>query len=116
MEIKTNKNIFKTIEIPHLEFTVHFMDLKYLKGEDRKGSGFTCISGEQEATVFLENIEKTVKSLDHMPYVAHELMHVIQIICETYNMTIEHEQEHTAYLMYYLMDCLTIKSTKKVWK
>lgn len=107
--MKTNKNIFKTVEIPHLEFTVHFMDLKYLKGEEIKGSGFTCISGEYEVTVFLENIKKTVESLDLMPYVAHELMHVIQIICEKYNMKIELEQEHTAYLMFYLMDSLTRK-------
>jgi len=103
---KKVNNKYKTVEIPHLRFEVHFMDIKWLRGVDIKGAGFTCISGEDEATVFLEDIENTVKNIALMPFLAHEIMHVIQILCDRFSMKIEQEQEHTAYLMHYLMDKL----------
>jgi hypothetical protein len=95
--------IYKSLDIPHLRFTVRFMDMKYLKGIEVQGSGYTCISGENEATIFIENIEQTVTDLKLTPWLAHEIVHVLQIICTKYNMRFENEQEHMAYLMHYLL-------------
>lgn len=99
-------DIYKTVQIPHLRYKVQFMDMSKLKGVDIKGSGFTCISGEDTTTVFIENIGESVKKISCMPTIAHEIMHVIQILCEKFGMDVESEQEHTAYLTHYLFESL----------
>ena len=95
---------YKIIPIPHLRYKVVIDDLSVLQGEKIKGSAFTCISGEYEATILIKDIEETLKHKENYILVAHEVMHVIQILCETFNMKIEEEQEHTAYLLVYLID------------
>lgn len=102
-------DFYKKIEIPHLRFNVYFMDLSKLQGVPKLGAGYTCIFEDNSATVFLQDIEKNVKRIEFTPYIAHEIMHVIQIICEKFSMRVEIEQEHTAYIMHYLMDKLINK-------
>ena len=104
----------KEIKIPHLKFTVKVMDLSLLNMQNEmsvpvsiKGSGFTVVSGDCEATIFLEDLENTIKDSSRFSTIAHECMHVIQIICEKFSMKIENEQEHTAYIMNYLLDEIT---------
>lgn len=99
-------NFYKKVYLPHIRYTVIFADMKYLVNEEIKGSGFTTKTGEYECMVFLEDIEKTVKDISLMPYIAHELTHVIQFICIDMNMQIQEEQEHTAYIMHYLFEQL----------
>lgn len=112
--MKENKlKIFKTIFIPHLRYTINFMDMKYLIEKDEHdrqiapiGPAYTVISGEFEITVFIENIEKSVKEINNMPMVAHELVHVLQIICEHFGWKFENEIEHCALLMNFMMEKL----------
>lgn len=99
MDIKA----FKTIEIPHLGFTVYVKDLSELEGVEKKGSGFTAQFGEDNAVIFLEDVKKNVKNIAYFPTIAHEVMHVIQMLCEKYQMKAENEMEHLAYLMHYIL-------------
>lgn len=83
------------------------MDFKYLKGlPDLGGGAYTCKSGELESTVFIKDIKNMVKKPENFPLIAHEVMHVIQQICEKFGMTVETEQEHTAYMMSYILNQL----------
>ena len=93
---------FKTVEIPHLRHTVKFMDLSQLQGVEIKGSGCTAIEDENTTLVFFEDIENTVTDINLAPWVAHELVHVLQILCEKISANFTNEQEHMAYLMHYL--------------
>ncbi len=102
--MKKKPEIYKSVKIPHLRYTVNFMDMSKLKGVEKKGSGYTCVSGENEVAVFFEDIEDMIKVPRNAVILAHEIMHVIQIICDDFGMEIQTEQEHTAYLMTYLLD------------
>ena len=95
--------IYKTVEIPHLRHTVKFLDLSVLQGVEIKGSAYTAVEDNDTTLVFIEDIEKNVKNIDAIPHIAHELVHVLQILCEKMSTNIEHEKEHTAYLMHYLL-------------
>lgn len=106
MKINKKTNVFRTVKLNHLGYTINFMDMKYLKGVPILGDGYTCISGENETTVFLKDIEKTVKILDRMPFIGHEIIHAIQNICERYSMDFTKEQEHTAYIMFHCLEKL----------
>ena len=103
---------FKTIELPHLRYKVHFMDISklVLQGGEKLGGGYTAESGDMECTIFLDDIANTVKRIENMPIIAHEIMHAIQIICEKYHMRVETEQEHTAYIFHYIMEQLISKN------
>ena len=101
----------KEIKIPHLKYTVNVYDLSKLGMQnemgvpmDIKGSGYTCVSGEYECSIFIEDLENSVKMIERIPTIAHECMHAIQIMCEKFGMKVENEQEHTAYLMHYLLE------------
>ena len=98
-EIKAYKKIF----IPHLKYTVYVKDLSELKGVEIKGSGYTCVFEDFSACIFLEDV-KNVCWKENIPIIAHEAMHVIQIICEKFGMKVENEQEHTAFLLMFLIE------------
>lgn len=104
---------YKKVHIPHVRFTVYFIDLSKLQGVPRLGAGYTCVfentyheDGKTTVCIFLQDIKENVKKIEFMPYVAHEIMHALQILCENTGMQIEQEKEHTAYLMHYLMEAL----------
>ena len=97
-------DIYKTVNIPHLYFTVKFMDLEYLRGVEIQGVAYTAMDEKDGATIFIQDIEKSIKNPVFFPILAHEIMHVIQILCDRTSMKVETEQEHTAYLMTYLLN------------
>ncbi len=101
----------KEILIPHLKYKVKVYDLSKLSMQnemsvpmDIKGSGYTAVSGEYECSIFIEDLEESKKVIDRIPTIAHECMHAVQIICEKFGMRVENEQEHTAYLLHYLLE------------
>ena len=111
--MKSKMDTYKTIKIPHLRFSVHFFDMSKLQGVEKKGSGYTCILEDGSATVFIEDIEKSIKKMECVPIITHEIIHVIQIICEKYNMKIENEVEHMAYIVHYLLEELLTPNLNK---
>lgn len=94
---------FKIIEIPHIRHTVKFYDMSQLVGLEIKGSGYTAVQDENTTIVFFEDIQNTVRDIKLSAWIAHELVHVLQIICEKISARFENEQEHMAYIMHYLM-------------
>lgn len=94
----------KIIKIPHLKYEVWVKDMSKLKGVEKKGSGFTCVVNENTACIFIENLKESSIMLERIPHIAHEVTHVLQIICEKFGMKMENEQEHTAYLMSYILE------------
>lgn len=100
---KSKFKTYKSVPIPHLAFEVHFMDMSQLQGIEKRGAGYTCQFEENSACVFIKDIEKSAKEIAYAPYFAHEIVHVLQILCEKRAMRIEDEVEHIAYLMHYLM-------------
>ena len=108
---KNEINYYKKVELPHVRFTVYFMDLSNLMGVPQLGAGYTCVledtfkkDGRTNVCIFLQDIEENVKNIEFVPYIAHEIMHALQILCENLGMQIEEEKEHTAYLMHYLLE------------
>lgn len=99
----------KRVKLDYLRVEIFFYDLSKLKGIEIKGSGFTTIQSEDEMAnleigVFLSDIENL--TLAHMPMVMHEIVHILQIICEKRSMQFENEVEHTAYIAHYLLEQL----------
>lgn len=110
-EKKSEIDCYKKVEIPHVRFTVYFMDLSQLQGVPKLGAGYTCVfedtfhqDGRTNVCIFLQDIEDNLKNIEFVPYVAHEIIHALQILCENLGMRIEEEKEHTAYLMHYLLE------------
>lgn len=102
---------YRKVEIPHVRFTVYFLDLSKLQGVPHLGAGYTCVfentysqNGETKVCIFLQDIKKNTKRIQFAPYIAHEIMHALQILCENTGMQIHEEKEHTAYLMHYLLE------------
>lgn len=101
-----DKYIYKKVEFPHLGYEVIFKDMKYLKGIDIKGGGYTMPLGDHTCYVFIEDIEKTVKRPNILPFLSHELVHVLQFICEARAMKFTEEKEHMAYMMSHMLNQL----------
>ncbi len=93
---------FKQINLPHLNITINFMDMSQLRGTDIMGFGMTC-EMDDDIVIFIQDIEKSVTELDKMPYIAHEVVHALQIICNRIQAKAENEQEHLAYIMSYVL-------------
>lgn len=110
--IKNNQTDFawKTkIELPHLRATVGFADLTKLKGVPEQGSAYTTLISESPDKdiligVFIKDINKSIKIIGRFPMIAHEVVHVLQILCEHRMMTAEKESEHLAYITSYLLE------------
>ena len=96
------------IEIPHLHATITVQDMKYLKGVEIKGGGFTCKGEEKERHnnyhIFFMDFEEMKKIPQNFPMIAHECLHAIQYIAEDYGIELSEEKEHGAYLLNYLLE------------
>lgn len=117
---KSEPNFYKKVVIPHVRFTVYFLDLSELHGVPMIGSGYTTVfndtfkeDGRTEVCIFLQDIKKNARNLQYMPYAAHEIMHAIQILCANTGMEVHNELEHTAYIMHYLLEQLIEEETTK---
>jgi hypothetical protein len=110
---------FRSVSLPHLRAEVHFMDLSKLKGIPIMGSAYTCIMGGEkedmslDICIFYEQIEKSIKRIECMPMICHEIIHALQILCEQRIMVIEEEKEHLAYITSYLLENLLLPIPNK---
>ena len=102
---------FRTICLPHLDYTVYVKDLSELKLINESGveeqiatGGYTTKIDHSSCAIFFEDIKNSSKNIVAIPYLAHEVMHVIQLLCERSQMKVEEEKEHTAYLMHYILN------------
>lgn len=98
---------FKEVEFAHLRVKVKFCDLSKLKGVPIQGSGYTTLLSHDELAnlevgVFIQDIETSVKSLECMPTLFHEITHAVQYICEQRGIDMELEKESVAYMVHYL--------------
>ena len=113
---KLDFDYYKMVELPHIRTTVYFADMSKLQGVPITGAGF-CVEtgmtfaedGRTEICIFLQDIEVNVKNISFMPYLAHEIMHAIQIMCQNLQMKVDTEIEHSAYIMHYLLESIIEK-------
>jgi len=113
---KRKFDYYKMVELPHIRTTVYFADMSKLKGVSITGAGcciesgntFT-VDGKTEICIFLQDIKANVKEISFTPYLAHEIMHAIQIMCRNLQMEVPEEVEHTAYIMHYLLESILEK-------
>lgn len=96
------------IKIPHLHATVTVQDMKFLKGVEIKGGGFTCKGQDEERHtnyhIFFMDFEEMKKIPQNFPMIAHECLHAVQYIAEDYGIELSEEKEHGAYLLTYLLE------------
>jgi hypothetical protein len=86
------------IKIPHLGYTVHVKDIAKTPYGD--AVSYVLRIDNKSCEVYLK---KNLKRID-TPVVAHELVHVLQLICEPMNIDFDLEKEHMGYLMQYMMN------------
>ncbi len=106
--MKKNDIHVKEVSFPHIRAKVQFFDLAKLQGIEVKGAGYTCIMSKDEFAnitvgVFIEKIEETIKDVEKMPYVFHEIVHALQYICEGLGIDMAAEKESVAYMAHYLL-------------
>jgi len=88
------KVVFGKIYIPHLNYTVHVKPINMARTPARIHT----------ALAYVERIDNRLCEV-HMPRndlpssVAHELIHVLQYICEARHIDFVQEQEHMSYFM-----------------
>lgn len=88
--------VYSTVYIPHLNYTVHFKPFTKAPASIRTAHAFIQRDDRDNSSLFLaRNVEPST--------VAHELVHVLQYICEDRYMVFTDEREHMCYLMQYLM-------------
>lgn len=102
---KKNKE-YKRVNLPHIGYTVIFQDLKYLRGVPVKGGAYTVTTDSHTSYVFIQDIEKSVKQPFIFPTIAHEIVHVLQNICEARIIEFTSDKEHMAYIAHYLLNTL----------
>lgn len=86
----------KTVQVPHLGYTVRFRPFKKPPPRLEKAKAWVKRDDRHSCTVYSPN-GCTPSAL------AHELVHVLYFICQDRYMSFEEEFEHMAYLMQYLM-------------
>lgn len=90
------------ITIEHLGYTVLVKPRSKFKGFDYYVA-VTQKNSPNQSTVY---IDLPVKPKQYAT-LAHELVHVLQYICESRGIEFTQEQENTAYLMQYLLNEVT---------
>lgn len=93
--------------IPHLDYTVRLLDTSKAKGEARhflkQVYGVTWKKDLSESVIYLP------LPLKHGDWatLGHEIVHVLQNICQSKGIQFENETEHTAYLFQYIFNTFT---------
>ena len=104
---KTKFEPYKTFEFPYMGVRVEFADMSQMHGLEIKGEGYTCIfdmdDGWLTVGVFVADIAQKATP-KYAPLFAHEMVHVLQAICEARHMKFENEIEHMAYIMSYILE------------
>lgn len=84
------------ISIPHLNYTVKVRPFKKPPGSIAEASAWIDRVDKFHCVMYLRKGAKP-------PTVAHELVHVLQHLCDVRHMGFTAEDEHMGYLMQYLM-------------
>lgn len=82
------------IYLPHINY---YVQVKFLSGKT-VFKAVTKKDSENQCTIFLSKREK-----NNSPLIAHELVHVLQFICDSRLIDFVHEQEHLGYIMQFLL-------------
>lgn len=90
------------IKIKHLGYTVMVKPRSKFKGFDYYVA-VTQKNSPDQSTVY---IDLPIKRKEYAT-LAHELVHVLQYICDSRGIEFTQEQENTAYLMQYLLNEIT---------
>ena len=93
----TENPIDMKIYLPHLHYTIFVKVFTKKPPQLLHAKAYTEHTDSNTCTLFLE------KKRESPGDVAHELIHVLQFICEDRDMIFTLEREHMAYLMHYLM-------------
>ena len=86
------------IVIPHIAYTVYVKDID--KNPYGNSIAYAWKLDENSCELFFK---KNLKPKD-APTVAHELVHVLQYICEGRGIDFSSEREHMGYIMQYMMN------------
>lgn len=88
----------KKIYLPHIHYTV--LVKEFIKPPVIIANAKAYVEHLEQGCciLYLQKGEKIMPG-----DLAHEIVHVLQFICEDMNMTFELEREHMAYLMQYIM-------------
>lgn len=82
-----------TFKIPHIAYTVV---VEHKQKGDREGAwAYTKKMSNSEAVIC---IPLPIKGAEHSSYLVHEIVHVLQHICEGSHMNFLEEREHMAYI------------------
>lgn len=82
------------IELPHIGYTVHIKDRRVSKRAASTMHAATERMSAHSATIY---IPLPLKRQDE-PTLVHEIIHVLQYICESKHIDFVQEQEHMAYI------------------
>lgn len=82
------------VYIPHLGYTVYLRS-----AEPEEYEALTQKVNEHESVIYI----RLPLYDEDIPYLCHEIMHVIQYICQDYGINLKKEQEHIAYLFQYIL-------------
>lgn len=94
----------QTIWIPHLDYKVVVKDIDTL-GAKRVGIWCTERTSNSCSTLYIKNPTKP----HEYGMLAHEVTHVLQNLYDDFRLEFLYERENTAYLMQYVMNCITSK-------
>lgn len=87
----------RKIYLPHIDYTIFIIEGG--KPPTDNAIGWVVPLGEKGCEIHL-----TAKIKKNPLDLAHEVIHILQLICAERYMNFSLEQEHMAYLMQYIMD------------
>ncbi len=93
------------IKIPHIGYTVTIQDIKTAKGEARDflSKGYLACAHRVDLNNSTIYVTLPIKVKDHAT-LGHEIIHVLQHICDSRGIEFIHEQEHIAYIYQYIFN------------
>jgi len=94
------KNIYKKqdIYLPHIHYTLRVRQIGKIPSDIPTALVYVQKDDMCGCTLYIDLTRKIVG-----PELAHELVHVLQLICESRSMDFKREEEHMGYIMQYLM-------------
>ena len=90
------KKLSNKIYIQHLAYTVLIKE----PNKDSKFVAYVHKDNKNQCTLFIKRPVNRIEA----PTLAHEIVHILQYICEARNIDMIFEQEHMGYLMNFIMN------------
>lgn len=94
--------IVMKIYLPHIHYTIHIKNIKYFR-EKHDLSALTQ-NIDRDTSIIWMNLP--IKAIDHAT-LAHEIIHVLQYICNYRRIDFISESEHMGYLMQFVFNKAT---------